>query len=75
MVDAALIKCPVQVMSWLNAVLVEELRRSGERRGLAMLPVLHKPLRRGAVNLFARPLPKSEFAALLHQRGRGRAVP
>jgi EAL domain-containing protein (putative c-di-GMP-specific phosphodiesterase class I)/CheY-like chemotaxis protein len=49
MLDAALITCPVQVMSWLNAVLVEELRRTGERRGLAMLPVLHKPLRHGVV--------------------------
>jgi EAL domain-containing protein (putative c-di-GMP-specific phosphodiesterase class I) len=49
MLDALLIKCPVQAMSWLNAVLVEELRRTGERRGLTMRPVLHKPLRHTAI--------------------------
>jgi EAL domain-containing protein (putative c-di-GMP-specific phosphodiesterase class I) len=45
----ARIGCPVQLMSGLNAILVEDARRSGERRGLRMLPVLTKPLRREAI--------------------------
>lgn len=42
---ASRLRCPVQLMTGLNAVLVEEARRAGERRGLNMLPVLHKPFR------------------------------
>jgi EAL domain-containing protein (putative c-di-GMP-specific phosphodiesterase class I) len=49
MLGTAAISCPVQIMSGYNAVLLEELRRSGERRGLRMLPVLHKPFRHNAV--------------------------
>jgi EAL domain-containing protein (putative c-di-GMP-specific phosphodiesterase class I) len=45
----ARIECPVQLMSGLNAMLIEEVRRTGERSGLKMLPVLHKPFRHGAV--------------------------
>jgi EAL domain-containing protein (putative c-di-GMP-specific phosphodiesterase class I) len=43
------VRCPVQVMSGLNAVMTEEIRRQGERRGLTMLPILHKPFRRPAI--------------------------
>ena len=45
----ARIACPIQLMSGLNAVLTEEIRRFGERSGLTMLPVLHKPFRHQAV--------------------------
>jgi EAL domain-containing protein (putative c-di-GMP-specific phosphodiesterase class I) len=38
-------RCPIQLMSGLNAVLTEEARRLGERHGLTMLPVLEKPFR------------------------------
>jgi EAL domain-containing protein (putative c-di-GMP-specific phosphodiesterase class I)/CheY-like chemotaxis protein len=41
--------CPVQIMSGLNPVLVEQIRRCGERGGLRMLPVLHKPFQSGAI--------------------------
>jgi len=41
---AARIDCPVQLLSGLNPVLVEQVRRHGERSGLRMLPVLHKPV-------------------------------
>jgi EAL domain-containing protein (putative c-di-GMP-specific phosphodiesterase class I) len=43
------VRCPVQVMSGLNPVLTEDIRRHGERRGLSMLPILHKPFRRPAI--------------------------
>jgi len=43
------IDCPIQLMSGLNAMLIEEVRRTGERSGLRMLPVLHKPFRHSAV--------------------------
>jgi EAL domain-containing protein (putative c-di-GMP-specific phosphodiesterase class I) len=42
-------RCPIQLMSGLNAVLTEEARRLGERHGLTMLPVLAKPFRVPAV--------------------------
>ena len=42
-------RCPIQLMSGLNPVLAEEARRFGERKGLAMLPVLEKPFRVPAV--------------------------
>jgi EAL domain-containing protein (putative c-di-GMP-specific phosphodiesterase class I) len=42
-------RCPIQLMSGLNAVLTEEARRLGERHGLTMLPVLEKPFRVPAV--------------------------
>jgi EAL domain-containing protein (putative c-di-GMP-specific phosphodiesterase class I)/FixJ family two-component response regulator len=48
-VAAAGFRCPVQLMSGLNAVLTEEARRLGERHGLTMLPVLEKPFRVPAV--------------------------
>ncbi|PWB65216.1 MAG: hypothetical protein C3F17_04730 [Bradyrhizobiaceae bacterium] len=46
---AAEFRCPIQLMSGLNAVLTEELRRAGERSGLPMLPILQKPFRQPAV--------------------------
>ena len=46
---AAGFRCPIQLMSGLNAVLTEEARRLGERHGLTMLPVLEKPFRVPAV--------------------------
>lgn len=49
LLGAVLCGCQVQLMSGLNAVLVEEIRRTGERRGLDMLPVLHKPFRDSAI--------------------------
>ena len=48
-VAAAGFRCPIQLMSGLNAVLTEEARRLGERHGLTMLPVLEKPFRVPAV--------------------------
>lgn len=45
----ARIACPVQLMSAINPVLVEKARRAGQREGLRMLPVLHKPFRHGVV--------------------------
>ncbi len=41
----ARIPCPVQILSGLNPVLVEQVRRHGERGGLNMLPVIPKPLK------------------------------
>lgn len=46
---SAKIECPVQLLSGLNPVLVEQIRRHGERSGLRMLPVLHKPLQGSAL--------------------------
>jgi len=46
---AAGIKCPVQLLSGLNPVLVEQIHRHGQRCGLQMLPVLHKPLQGAAL--------------------------
>jgi EAL domain-containing protein (putative c-di-GMP-specific phosphodiesterase class I) len=48
-IAAAGFRCPIQLMSGLNAVLTEEARRVGERLGLTMLPVLEKPFRVPAV--------------------------
>jgi len=44
------IACPLQMLSGLNPVLVEQIRRHGERSGLQMLPVLQKPLQSGALH-------------------------
>src|SRR5262249_54661827 len=41
--------CPVQIMTGLNPVLIEQIRRIGERRGLQLLPMLHKPFRPGVI--------------------------
>lgn len=46
---AAGFRCPIQMMSGLNPVLTEEVRRLGERHGLSMQPVLGKPFRVPAV--------------------------
>lgn len=43
--SASRLSCPVQLMTGLNAILIEEMRRVGQRRGLNMLPILHKPFR------------------------------
>ncbi len=53
---ASNIRCPVQLTTGLNAVLVEETRRIGERRGLTMLPVLHKPFRESSIRRIAHDL-------------------
>ena len=45
----AQLACPIQIMTGLNPVLVEQIRRIGERRGLQLLPVLHKPFRPNAI--------------------------
>ena len=37
--------CPIQIMTGLNPVLIEQVKRIGERGGLKLLPVLHKPFR------------------------------
>jgi len=41
--------CPVQILTGLSPVLIEQVRRHGERRGLQMLPVIHKPLQSNAL--------------------------
>ena len=41
--------CPVQILTGLSPVLIEQVRRHGERRGLQMLPVVHKPLQSNAL--------------------------
>ena len=46
---AAAIACPVQLLSGLNPVLLEQIQRHGRRGGLQMLPVLLKPLQGGAL--------------------------
>jgi EAL domain-containing protein (putative c-di-GMP-specific phosphodiesterase class I) len=46
---AAKVDCPIRLMSGLNGLLTEEIRRSWERRGLKVLPVLAKPLRQQAI--------------------------
>lgn len=43
------VDCPVQLMSGLNMVLIEDVRRAGEMSGMTMLPVLTKPFRDSAV--------------------------
>src|SRR5262245_50665229 len=47
---AAPIACAVQLLSGLNPVLVEQIRRHGAQSGLQMLPVLQKPLQSGALH-------------------------
>jgi EAL domain-containing protein (putative c-di-GMP-specific phosphodiesterase class I)/FixJ family two-component response regulator len=42
-------KYPIQILSGLNPVLVEQIRRQGERSGLRVLPVLPKPLQSGSI--------------------------
>jgi EAL domain-containing protein (putative c-di-GMP-specific phosphodiesterase class I) len=41
--------CPVQLLTGLSPVLIEQVRRHGERCGLQMLPVIHKPLQSNAL--------------------------
>ena len=41
--------CPVQLLTGLSPVLIEQVRRHGERRGLQMLPVIHRPLQSNAL--------------------------
>ena len=43
------IACPVQMFSGLNPVLLDQIRRHGERSGLQVLPVLQKPLQTAAL--------------------------
>ena len=49
MLVAAGVDRPVRIMSGLNGLLTEEIRRGWERGGLKVLPVLAKPLRQHAV--------------------------
>lgn len=42
-------KYPIQILSGLNPVLVEQIRRQGERSGLRVLTVLPKPLQSGSI--------------------------
>lgn len=46
---ATAIACPVQLLTGLNPVLVEQIHRHGARRGLQMLPPLLKPLQGAAL--------------------------
>ena len=46
---AAKVDCPICIMSGLNGLLTEEIRRNGVRRGLKVLPALAKPLRQQAI--------------------------
>jgi EAL domain-containing protein (putative c-di-GMP-specific phosphodiesterase class I) len=50
---AANIGCPIRIMSGLNGLLTEELRRSWERSGLKNLSVIAKPLRQQAIKTAA----------------------
>src|SRR5215471_11382583 len=50
------IDCPIQLMSGLNAVLVEGIRKAGQDFGLAMLPAMAKPLRTNAIREVAKEL-------------------
>jgi EAL domain-containing protein (putative c-di-GMP-specific phosphodiesterase class I)/CheY-like chemotaxis protein len=45
----AQLACPIQIMTGLNPVLIEQIRRVGERRGLQLLPTLLKPFRPNAI--------------------------
>jgi EAL domain-containing protein (putative c-di-GMP-specific phosphodiesterase class I) len=53
MLVGASVSCPVRMMSGLNGLLTEELRRDWEHRGLTILPVLTKPLRQQAIKAAA----------------------
>jgi EAL domain-containing protein (putative c-di-GMP-specific phosphodiesterase class I) len=46
---AAKVDRPIRIMSGLNGLLTEEIRRSWARAGLNVLPVLMKPLRQQAI--------------------------
>jgi EAL domain-containing protein (putative c-di-GMP-specific phosphodiesterase class I)/ActR/RegA family two-component response regulator len=50
------IDCPIQLMSGLNAVLVEGIRKAGQDFGLTMLPAMAKPLRTNAIREVAKEL-------------------
>jgi EAL domain len=53
MLVGASVNCPIRIMSGLNGLLTEELRRDWESRGLTILPVLSKPLRQQAIKAAA----------------------
>ncbi len=46
---AAKVNCPIRIMSGLNGLLTEEIRRSWVRNGLNVRPALTKPLRQRAI--------------------------
>jgi EAL domain-containing protein (putative c-di-GMP-specific phosphodiesterase class I) len=46
---AAKVDCPIRIISGLNGLLTEEIRRSWVRGGLKVLPALTKPLRQHAI--------------------------
>jgi EAL domain-containing protein (putative c-di-GMP-specific phosphodiesterase class I) len=64
---------PIRIMSGLNGLLTEEIRRAWTRAGLNILPVLTKPLRqnvvKGAVLGLARPsdMPQVSIAEVIDQ--------
>ena len=68
-------RCPIQLMSGLNAVLTEEARRLGERHGLTMLPVLEKPFRVPAVRQVIEQLGLRRDALALDPRDARRRAP
>jgi EAL domain-containing protein (putative c-di-GMP-specific phosphodiesterase class I) len=43
------IRCPIQIMTGLSPILIEQIKRIGDRNGLALLPVLYKPFRPSAI--------------------------
>ena len=45
----AQLRCPIQIMTGLNPVLIEQIKRIGDRSGLRLLPVLHKPFRQSGI--------------------------
>src|SRR5215471_610297 len=46
---AAKVDCPIRIVSGLNGLLTEEIRRSWVRAGLQVRPALTKPLRQHAI--------------------------
>jgi len=53
MLVSANVDCPIHIMSGLNGLLTEELRRSWQRSGLKLQPTLIKPLRQKAIKTAA----------------------
>jgi EAL domain-containing protein (putative c-di-GMP-specific phosphodiesterase class I) len=49
LLTASKVDCPIRLMSGLNGLLIEGIRRSWERSGLKVLPVLAKPLRQQVI--------------------------
>jgi EAL domain-containing protein (putative c-di-GMP-specific phosphodiesterase class I) len=56
---AAKVDCPIRILSGLNGLLTEAIRRSWVRGGLKVLPALTKPLRQHAIKKAAFELQQS----------------